>query len=130
MADDPNGRTTMVPTIDRRAFCTRAGAAALSLAVLPSAVVRGSQANSRVKLGVVGCGGRGTFVAELFQAHGGYEISAAADYFPEQVDAFGAKLGVAPARRFSGLSGYRRVLDAGVDAVAIESPPFFALEGL
>ena len=30
-----------------------------------------------------------------------------------------------PARRFTGLSGYRRLLEQKLDAVAIESPPFF-----
>jgi len=32
---------------------------------------------------------------------------------------------VPPERRFTGLSGYRRLLDQKLDAVAIESPPFF-----
>jgi predicted dehydrogenase len=35
------------------------------------------------------------------------------------------KLGVPPARRFTGLSGYRRLLEQKLDAVAIETPPFF-----
>ncbi len=111
--------------VNRREFMTMAGAAALSLTVLPPGLVRGSQANSRISLGLVGCGGRGTWIAELFRKHGGYEVTAAADYFKERVDAFGAAGGVPEARRFSGLSGYKRLLDAGVDAVAIETPPYF-----
>jgi predicted dehydrogenase len=111
--------------VDRREFCARAGAAALSFTVLGRGTAHGSQAGSRIRLGVIGCGGRGAWVAALFQEHGGYEISAAADYFQDRVDALGAKFGVAPQRRFTGLSGYRRLLDAGVDAVAIETPPYF-----
>ena len=111
--------------LTRREFCGRAGAAALSFTVLSPAVVRGTQANSRLRLGVIGCGGRGTWIAELFRNHGGYEIASAADYFPDRVEAFGVKFGIPAERRFTGLSGYRRLLDAGADAVAIESPPYF-----
>ena len=88
------------------------------------ALVRG-QGATKIALGVIGCGGRGTWIANLFQKHGGYNIVAAADYFPDRVDSFGSKLGVPAERRFTGLSAYQRLLDQKVDAVAIESPPFF-----
>ena len=48
-----------------------------------------------------------------------------ADYFPDRVEELGGRLGLPPARRFTGLSGYRRLLEQKLDAVAIESPPFF-----
>ena len=50
---------------------------------------------------------------------------AAVDYFPEKVDAFGTKYNVPPDRRYSGLQGYRRMLEGKLDAVAIECPPYF-----
>jgi predicted dehydrogenase len=85
-----------------------------------------TQANTRVKLGLIGCGGRGTWIAKLFQDHGGYEIVAGADYFADRVNSFGNALGVPEAKRYTGLSGYKRMLDeGGVDAVAVESPPYF-----
>ena len=87
-------------------------------------LVRG-QGATKIALGVIGCGGRGTWIANLFQKHGGYNIVAAADYFHDRVDSFGSKLGVPAERRFTGLSAYQRLLDQKVDAVAIESPPFF-----
>jgi predicted dehydrogenase len=76
-------------------------------------------------LGAIGCGGRGTWIADLFQKHGGYEITAAADYFQDRVDELGGKLQIAAERRYTGLQGYRRVLESDVDAVVIESPPYF-----
>ncbi len=79
----------------------------------------------KIKLGVVGCGGRGLWIARLFRDHGGYEIHAVADYFQEVADAAGQELGVEPSRRFSGLAGYRRLIDSGVEAVALEAPPCF-----
>lgn len=78
-----------------------------------------------MKLGVVGCGGRGSWIANLFRKHGGYEMHAVADYFPEVAQKCGQALGVDPARCFSTLSGYRRVIESGVEAVALETPPCF-----
>ena len=82
----------------------------------------------KLKLGVIGCGSRGKWIAKLFAGHGGYELHALADYFPEVVDKAGAELGVEPSRRFSTLSGYKRLLESGIEAVALETPPFFFAE--
>ena len=108
----------------RRDFLTTAAAVGAPLIVSPR-TVRGSQANSKLTLGAIGCGGRGTWIADLFQKHGGYQIVAAADYFQDRVDTLGAKLQVDAKQRFTGLNGYRRVLESPVDAVVIESPPYF-----
>lgn len=117
--------TTPSNALSRRQFAARAGAGILSVSVLDSGVVRSYAANSRVRLGVIGCGGRGIWIAKHFARHGGYEIVAGADYFQDRVDDFGAQLQVPESRRFVGLAGYKRLLESGVDAVAIESPPYF-----
>ncbi len=110
--------------VNRRQFITGAGAA-LSFTVMKPELIRGTGANSRITLGLIGCGGRGTWIADLFKKHGGYEVVAGADYFQDRVDAFGEKLNVPATRRYTGLSSFRKLLDAKVDAVAIESPPYF-----
>ena len=110
--------------INRRLFMAGAGAAALSFTITRPDMVRGAAANSKVNLGLIGCGGRGTWIAELFQQHGGYNVVAVADYFQDRVDNAGDKLGVPAANRYPGLSGYKKLLEK-VDAVAIESPPYF-----
>lgn len=79
----------------------------------------------KIKLGVIGTGGRGSWITDLFAAHGGYTIHALADYFPDRVNPVGEKHGVPSERRFTGLSGYKRLIESGVDAVAIISPPYF-----
>jgi predicted dehydrogenase len=111
--------------ISRRRFLKEAGAAAASFTILRPELVRGTQANSKIKLGVIGCGGRGVWIAGLFAAHGGYEIFAGSDYFADRVEALGSKFSMARERLFSGLSGYKRVFDCGSEAVAIETPPYF-----
>jgi len=111
--------------LSRRQFLAGSSAAAFSLALMPPGLVSGAQVNSRIAIGVIGCGSRGNWIADLFLQHGGYQVVAAADYFQDQVDAFGEKFRVEPARRYTGLSGYKKVLDSKVDAVVIESPPYF-----
>jgi len=79
----------------------------------------------KIKLGVVGCGGRGRWIANLFREHGGYEMHAVADYFPNVAEQAGDGLGVHKDRRFSGLSGHAKLIESGVEAVALETPPYF-----
>ena len=88
----------------------------------PSASVK---VTKKFKLGLIGCGGRGCWLVPMFLNHGGYELHAVADYFPETAEAAGNKFGVNKARRFSGLGGYRKLLQSGVDAVLIEDVPYF-----
>ena len=112
------------PSLTRRGFMAGAGTAAVSFAVMEPGFVRGSAANSKINLGLIGCGGRGTWIAKLFKQHGGYNLAAVADYFQDRVDDAGKQLEVPEANRFTGLKGYLKLLEK-VDAVAIESPPYF-----
>jgi myo-inositol 2-dehydrogenase/D-chiro-inositol 1-dehydrogenase len=110
--------------LSRRRFVAGAGVAALAFTVVKPALVRGAQTNSKINLGLIGCGGRGTWIANLFKQHGGYNIVAVSDYFGDRADSAGDNLGVDKANRFTGLSGYRKLIEK-VDAVAIETPPYF-----
>jgi len=110
--------------ITRRRFIAGAGAATLSFTVVKPELVRGFNANTKINLGMIGCGGRGTWIAELFRQHGGYNVVAGADYFQDRVDNLGDKLNIPADRRYTGLFGYKKLLEH-VDAVAIESPPYF-----
>src|ERR671932_765989 len=88
--------------VSRRDFLTGTGAA-LAFSIVKPELVRASTANSKVDLGIIGCGGRGSWIADLFQKHGGYNIAGAVDYFAERVDALGEKLTIPANRRFTGL---------------------------
>lgn len=120
----PTESTTNPMSLSRRRFMAGAGAAVASFAVIKPALVRGAAANSTINLGMIGCGGRGTWIAKLFKEHGGYNVAAAYDYFQDRVDDLGNQVGVPQANRFTGLTGYLKLLDK-VDAVAIISPPYF-----
>ena len=101
-----------------------ASAAATSLTIVSPSLVLGTQANARIKVGCVGLGGRGAWIARHVKTHAGYEITAVADYFPEVAQAVGEELGVPAERRFSGLKGYQRLIDSQVEAVFLETPPY------
>jgi len=113
-------------TFTRRKFIATTGTAAIgTFTVIKPLTAFGSMANSKIKIGIIGCGGRGTWIAKLFKNHGGYEVVAGADYFQDKVDAFGIQTGVPKDKLFTGLSSYKKLIDSGVDAIAIESPPYF-----
>lgn len=108
----------------RRTFL--AGAAAVTtLAVLKPSTVFGADANTKLDIGLIGCGGRGAWIADLFAKTGKYRFVACADYFQNKADAVGDQHGIEKARRYSGLSGYQRLLEGKLDAVVIETPPYF-----
>ena len=116
-------KTTSSPALNRRQFVTGATAALSTAALSPHLAL--AQSGPKVKLGLIGCGGRGQWIADLFVKNGNYDLVACADYFQDRVDTCGEKFGISAARRYTGLSGYKRLLDSKVDAVAIISPPFF-----
>jgi myo-inositol 2-dehydrogenase/D-chiro-inositol 1-dehydrogenase len=108
----------------RRNFITGVAATAATVTFVKPSAVYGADANSKVEVGIIGQGGRGNWISKLFAQHGGYKIAAVADYFPHVADAAGEGLGVDKARRFSGLLGYKRLIESKVDAVVLETPPW------
>ncbi len=100
-------------------------AAATSFTIIKPSLVRGSAANSKIEVGCIGLGGRGTLIARMLARHPGFQIVSVADYFRHVADKAGKDLNVPPGRRFSGLSAYKRLVDGKVDAVFLETPPCF-----
>jgi myo-inositol 2-dehydrogenase/D-chiro-inositol 1-dehydrogenase len=110
--------------MDRRRFM-KAAAGAAGLAVVRPQAVRGAEANTKIELGLVGCGGRGRWIANLFEADGHYKIVAVHDYFKDRADAAAKQAKVDAKRCHTGLGGYKAVTEGKADAVAIISPPYF-----
>jgi len=122
----------------RRQFLGGALAAGTSATLLDASLVlaadapatepKPAQFSRKIRLGLIGCGGRGPWLAEFFRRHGGYEIHAVADYFDASAQQAGDHLGVEKKRRFSGLAGHKRLLDSGVEAVVVVNVPRFHAE--
>jgi predicted dehydrogenase len=119
-------------SLNRRAFLGSAAA----FTILPPHLVRGSQRNSAVRIGLVGCGGRGTGVAGGFLADTQAQYTVLADLFQDQTERAqkalndaAQKAGKAPlpsANLFSGPDCLRRLADSNdVDVIHIATPPYF-----
>jgi hypothetical protein len=78
----------------RRSFLQAAGGVLL----LKPQTVFGSQANSRVEVGLVGCGGRGNWIAPFFPDHADAHVVAVADVIKSRLDATRQELKVDPGR--------------------------------
>jgi len=91
-------------------------------------------AGDSLKVGLVGCGGRGTGAAEqALTADRGNALVAMADVFGDQIEssystlkgsAVGDRVDVPPARRFVGFDAYQQLIDE-VDVVLLCTPPGF-----
>ncbi len=92
-----------------------------------------------LKVGLVGCGGRGTGAAvqALNAEQGTVVLTAVADPFQERIDEclmnLRTELGetkadrvrVTPESSFTGFDGYRKLIASGVDVVLLAAPPHF-----
>jgi predicted dehydrogenase len=112
----------MTPTSsNRRRFL----AASAAFSVVAPGLVRGTTRAEAVTIGLIGCGGRGSWIAKLFEDSGRYRVLAAHDYFADRVEPLAEKFNIPRSHCFTGLSGYKKLLETPVDAVVIESPPYF-----
>ena len=119
-------KTPQNSAVSRRHFLTQTGLGLASVSTLSRATAQGSAANTRLRLGVIGCGGRGQWITDLFMKHGGYEVVAIADYFDARIQESITKNKLGDVRKFTGLQcGEKMVAAGGLDAVAIISPPYF-----
>jgi myo-inositol 2-dehydrogenase/D-chiro-inositol 1-dehydrogenase len=111
----------MTPNAERRSFLK----ASASLIAIKPALVFGSQANSTIEVGLVGAGGRGNWIAPFFPEFTGARVVAIADVIRDHLDSTRAKLQIDPARAYYGPDAYRELAESKVDAVVIETPPYF-----
>jgi myo-inositol 2-dehydrogenase/D-chiro-inositol 1-dehydrogenase len=119
--------------IRRREFVKASASVAAGLAfVKPGAVF----ANDNLGLGIIGCGGRGTYIGREFLGVGGTKVAALHDLFDdrlaearERLDKVADEKGVPhipDGMLFKGPDAYHKLLAApGVDIVVITSPPYW-----
>ena len=98
------------------------------------AILRADRIGGDLKVGLVGCGGRGTgAAAQALAADDKAVLWAMADIDMGQIEKSMAqvekrqagKVKVDPSRRFVGLDAYQKVIDSGVDVVLLATPPGF-----
>lgn len=109
------------------------GSALAGPAILPGHG-RAAQSTETLRVGLVGCGGRGTGAAsQALQADPNVVLTALADAFPEPLQtclqtlqkAHPERVKVTPDTCFVGLDAYQKLIDSGVDVVLLATPPGF-----
>lgn len=122
MAHQPSD-STQPNRLTRRDFL-RTSAVAAGAVAIPQAVY--AQGSDTVKVGLIGCGGRGTGAAHQFlAAHPNNRLIAVADIFDERMERSLASLQkgrqaqvqVDKDHRFVGFDGWRNVIDSDTDVV-------------
>lgn len=122
-----------IETPNRRHFLATSGAAAAVMSFPTVLRAQDAQNNKVLKIGLIGCGGRGTGAAtQALSADPNVQLWAIGDVFAPQILAalnhlnkFAGKVDVPEARQFAGLDAYQKVIDSGVDVVLLCTPPGF-----
>lgn len=89
-----------------------------------------------LRIGLIGCGGRGTgAAAQALNADPNVKLVALGDMFADRLQnclnslnrdkAIAAKIDVKPDHCFVGFDAYKQVIDSGVDVVLLATPPHF-----
>jgi predicted dehydrogenase len=102
--------------------------AAGGLLILKPATVFGSQANSNVEVGLIGCGNRGNWIGPFFPEHTGARVVALADVVKSNLDSTAGKFKVDVSRAYYGPDAGKRLAQSSVDAVVIETPTYYHAE--
>jgi myo-inositol 2-dehydrogenase / D-chiro-inositol 1-dehydrogenase len=119
----------------RRGFLGTGAAASLAAGLMVHSSRAVAAETSELKLGIVGCGGRGTgAVDDSLSINQNVKVVAAADLYPAKCDSLRQTLGpkhegkvaLEDAKIHGGLDGYKRVLeDPDVDIVLLTTSPGF-----
>jgi predicted dehydrogenase len=121
------------PGLTRREVIKTASLASLAAAMPGGLFAAG--ASERIRVGLIGCGGRGTGAAvDCANASPDVVIAAMGDVFPDQLEWSKGQLEeklaadrvtVTPETSFTGFDAYEKVLATDVDLVILATPPFF-----
>src|SRR5512133_3885360 len=109
---------------------------ASTFSIIAPQLVRGTAANSAVRVGLLGCGGRGTEDATSMAKNGGARVVAIADLFQDQLERGKAHFdklaqengysGIDASQVFRGVDAAERIAASKeVDVVSIGTPPYF-----
>lgn len=121
-------------TTTRRSFLQASSTALAGAAILPLASAVHASGSDEIKVGLIGCGGRGSgAAANALKAGPGIKLWAMGDMFPDRLESsrkglteeLPDRVAVTDERCFTGFDAYKQVLASGVDLVVLATPPGF-----
>lgn len=119
-----------ISNISRRSFI-KTSATGMAAVLAGKSVGFAARANRKMRVGLIGCGGRGNGALGNCMDAGEHienlelELVATADWFKDKAVKAGTKYNVPASRCFSGANGYKKLLDRNVDIVLIATSPNF-----
>lgn len=127
------------PRTSRRGFVKASAVAAGAGLMFDDRIARTAHAagDDTLKLGLVGCGGRGRGAAiQALKADPHTRLVALGDAFADQIESsinllkradeeVSNRIDVSPDRSFVGFDAFQQVIDCGVDVVLLAAPPHF-----
>ncbi|MGF1581886.1 MAG: Gfo/Idh/MocA family protein [Gemmataceae bacterium] len=136
MTDTPNNTNNS----SRRDFLKASTVTASTLAAAATvAPYVHAQGNAELRVGLIGCGGRGTGAAKnALRADRNVKLVAMGDMYQDRLNGSLAglrseadirnKVDVPRERQFTGWNAYQQVINSGVDVVLLATPPYFRPE--
>ena len=117
------------PELSRREFVKLSavtGGAAVLAGMSGNKVMAATAGSDRIRVGLVGCGGRGTGAAQnCLDSSSGVEIVAIGDLFERQVEGAQKKLNLKNPQKFWGFDAFKKVIACDIDLVILATPPGF-----
>lgn len=120
----------MTPHLNRRSFLGNTTLLGAGLAASSVFAVNLPASTKKVKVGLIGCGGRGNGALADFMAACQIlglevEVTATGDAFKDKAEAAGKKFAVAAERCFDGFDAYQKVIATDCDYIVMATPPAF-----
>jgi myo-inositol 2-dehydrogenase / D-chiro-inositol 1-dehydrogenase len=100
----------------------RAVLAGSSFAMVNAAAVRGSQANSKISVGLIGSGGRGSYDAAIVNADPRARVTALCDLYDDRLERSARQIKAPGAKLYKDFE--KMLASPDIDAVVIATPPF------
>lgn len=131
-----------IDPISRRNFIKTTGTASLASLLVGTQNLHAAGANDKIKIGLIGLGGRGcgAGIIDCAEADSNIELVAMGDLFPDHLDdakeriqqnmvkrdlPFKDIFKVTPDTMFSGFDAYKKVIACDVDLIILTTPPVF-----
>ncbi|QXD30698.1 Gfo/Idh/MocA family protein [Candidatus Pelagisphaera phototrophica] len=132
----------IIDPISRRKFIKTTGAASVASLLVGAQNLHAAGANDKIRIGLIGLGGRGcrAGIIDCAEADSNIELVAMGDLFPDHLEDAKERIRQSMAKRnlpfkdiykvttdtmFSGFDAYKKVIACDVDLIILTTPPVF-----
>src|ERR1039457_390443 len=110
------------PPVSRRTFLSASAASAATFAIMAPQTAKSYQANSKISVGLIGSGGRGSYDSQIVHADPRARITALCDLFDDRIEKAKQTIKVENPAVYKDFE--KLLASPDIDAVVIATPPF------